>query len=98
MKKQIAIITNAKEIRSAMKEQVDLIFEGLAQSEIYSIEDGSINNLTKADLYLLSSSAYEFLDEEFLKNNNIVIADLTVSKEMLKFLKSFSYGTKVIFF
>ena len=30
MKKQIAIITNAKEIRSAMKEQVDLIFEGLA--------------------------------------------------------------------
>ena len=60
MKKQITIITNAKEIRSAMKEQVDLIFEGLAQSEIYSIEDGSINNLTKADLYLLSSSAYEF--------------------------------------
>lgn len=98
MKKQIAIITNAKEIRSAMKEQVDLIFEGLAQSEIYSIEDGSINNLTKADLYLLSSSAYEFLDEEFLKNNNIVIADLTVSKEMLKYLKSFPYGTKVIFF
>lgn len=98
MKKQIAIITNAKEIRSAMKEQVDLIFEGLAQSEIYSIEDGSINNLTKADLYLLSSSAYEFSDEEFLKNNNIVIADLTVSKEMLKYLKSFPYGTKVIFF
>lgn len=98
MKKQISIITNAKEIRSAMKEQIDFIFDGLVHSEIYSIEDGSINELTKADLYLISSSAYEFLDEKFLENNNIVIADLTVSKEMLKYLKSFSEGTKVIFF
>ena len=89
MKKQISIITNAKEIRSAMKEQIDFIFDGLVHSEIYSIEDGSINELTKADLYLISSSAYEFLDEKFLESNNIVIADLTVSKEMLKYLKSF---------
>lgn len=98
MKKHIAIITNAKEIRSAMKEQIDLIFDGLAESEIYSIEDGSINNLIKSDLYLLTSSAYEFLDEKFLKNKNIVITDYTVTKEKLKFLKSFPKGTRVIFF
>lgn len=98
MKRQIAIITNAKEIRSAMKEQIDLIFEDLVESEIYSIEDGSIKELHKADLYLLSSSAYEFLNEDFLKNKNIVVADLTVSKETLKYLKSFSKGTKMIFF
>lgn len=98
MKKHIAIITNAKEIRSAMKEQIDLIFEDLVESEIYSIEDGSISRLTKADLYLVTSSAYEFLDEKFLRNKNIVITDYTVTKEKLRFLKSFPKGTKIIFF
>ncbi len=98
MKKQIAIITNAKEIRSAMKEQIDFIFEDLVESKIYSLEDGSIKNLNKADLYLLSSSAYEFLDEEFLKKKNIVVTDYALTKEKLKFLKSFPKGTKVIFF
>lgn len=98
MKKHIAIITNAKEIRSAMKEQIDLIFEDLVENEIYSIEDGSISKLTKADLYLVTSSAYEFLDEKFLKNKNIVITDYTVTKEKLRFLKSFPKGTKIIFF
>lgn len=98
MKKQIAIITNAKEIRSSMKDQIDLIFEDLVESKIYSIEDGSIKNLNKADLYLLSSSAYEFLDEKFFKNKNIVITDYTVTKEKLRYLKSFPKGTKIIFF
>ena len=98
MKKQIAIITNAKEIRSSMKDQIDLIFEDLVESKIYSIEDGSIKNLNRADLYLLSSSAYEFLDEKFFKNKNIVITDYTVTKEKLRYLKSFPKGTKIIFF
>jgi transcriptional regulator with PAS, ATPase and Fis domain len=98
MKKHIAIITNAKEIRSAMKEQIDLIFEDLVENEIYSIEDGSISKLTKADLYLVTSSAYEFLEEKFLRNKNIVITDYTVTKEKLRFLKSFPKGTKIIFF
>lgn len=98
MKKRISIITNAKEIRSAMKEQVEFIFDGLVDCDIYSIEDGSINNLKKSDLYLLSSSAYEFLDDKFLKNKNIVIADLTLTKENLNYLKNFPNKTKIIFF
>lgn len=98
MKKKVAIITNAKEIRSSMKEQVEFIFEELIETEIYSIEDKSIKKLNRADLYLISSSAYEFLDSDFLKKDNIVIADLTLTKEKLRFLKSFSKGTKAIFF
>lgn len=98
MKKKVAIITNAKEIRSSMKEQVEFIFEELIETEIYSIEDKSIKKLNRADLYLISSSAYEFLDSDFLKKDNIVIADLTLTKEKLRFLKSFPKGTKAIFF
>ncbi len=89
MKKKVAIITNAKEIRNSMKEQMEFLFEELIEIEIYSIEDKSIKKLNRADLYLISSSAYEFLDSDFLKKDNIVIADLTLTKEKLGYLKSF---------
>ena len=98
MKKKVAIITNAKEIRNSMKEQMEFLFEELIEIEIYSIEDKSIKKLNRADLYLISSSAYEFLDSDFLKKDNIVIADLTLTKEKLGYLKKFPKGTKAIFF
>ena len=98
MKKKVAIVTNAKEIRSSMKEQVEFIFEEQIETEIYSIEDKSIKKLKGADLYLISSSAYEFLDSDFLKKDNIVIADLTLTKEKLRFLKSFLLSPFELFF
>ncbi len=95
MKKKVAIITNAKEIRSSMKEQVEFefIFEELIETEIYSIEDKTIKKWNRANLYILSSSGFEFLVSDFLKKDNIVIADLTLTKEKLRFLKSFPTGT-----
>lgn len=98
MKKKIAIITNTKEIRNSLKEQVELLFGDLVESEIYSLEDNSTENLRKADLYLVSSSAREFLDSNLSNKDNIVIADLTLNKKTFQDLKKYPQGTKIIFF
>ena len=78
MKKQVAVITRAKEIRNSMKDQIDMIFGELVETNIYSLEDKTIDKLKKSDLYVVSSSAYEYLDEKFLKNKNMVIVDYTI--------------------
>ena len=98
MKKQVAVITRAKEIRNSMKDQIDMIFGELVETSIYSLEDKTIDKLKKSDLYVVSSSAYEYLDEKFLKNKNLVIVDYTISKERKNFLKNFPKGTKAVFF
>ena len=98
MKKQVAVITRAKEIRNSMKDQIDMIFGELVETNIYSLEDKTIDKLKKSDLYVVSSSAYEYLDEKFLKNKNLVIVDYTISKEKKNFLKNFPKGTKAVFF
>lgn len=98
MKKQVAVITRAKEIRNSMKDQIDMIFGELVETNIYSLEDKTIDKLKKSDLYVISSSAYEYLDEKFLKNKNLVIVDYTISKERKNFLKNFPKGTKAVFF
>ena len=98
MKKQVAVITRAKEIRNSMKDQIDMIFGELVETSIYSLEDKTIDKLKKSDLYVVSSSAYEYIDEKFLKNKNLVIVDYTISKERKSFLKNFPKGTKAIFF
>lgn len=98
MKKQVAVITRAKEIRNSMKDQIDMIFGKLVETNIYSLEDKTIDKLKKSDLYVVSSSAYEYLDEKFLKNKNLVIVDYTISKERKNFLKNFPKGTKAVFF
>lgn len=85
MKKQVAVITRAKEIRNSMKDQIDMIFGELVETNIYSLEDKTIDKLKKSDLYVVSSSAYEYLDEKFLKNKNLVIVDYTISKERKNF-------------
>lgn len=98
MKKQVAVITRAKEIRNSMKDQIHMIFGELVETNIYSLEDKTIDKLKKSDLYVVSSSAYEYLDEKFLKNKNLVIVDYTISKERKNFLKNFPKGTKAVFF
>ncbi len=98
MKKQVAVITRAKEIRNSMKDQIDMIFGDLVETSIHSLEDNTVDNLKKSDLYVISSSANEYLDEKFLKNKNIVIVDYTITKERKNFLKNFPKGTKAIFF
>lgn len=98
MKKQVAVITRAKEIRNSMKDQIDMIFGELVETNIYSLEDKTIDKLKKSDLYVVSSSAYEYLDEKFLKNKNLVIVDYTISKERKNFLKNFPKETKAVFF
>ena len=57
MKKQVAVITRAKEIRNSMKDQIDMIFGELVETNIYSLEDKTIDKLKKSDLYVVSSSA-----------------------------------------
>ena len=98
MKKEVAVITGAKEIRDFMKKQIEMIFENLVEVNVYSIEDKTIANLKKSDLYVVSTSASEHLGEKFLKENNTVVVDYTISKDKVTFLKNFPKGTKAIFF
>ena len=98
MKKEVAIITRAKDMRSAIQEQIEMIFGDLITTSLYSIEDNSIEKLKKSDLYLVSSSACEFMDEKFMLKNNTVVSDFTITKEKLNFLKKFPKGTKAVFF
>lgn len=98
MKKEVAVITGAKEIRDFMKNQIEMIFENLVEVDVYSVEDHTIENLKKSDLYVISTSASEHLGEKFLRENNTVVVDYTISKDKVTFLKNFPKGTKAIFF
>ena len=98
MKKEVAVITGAKEIRDFMKNQIEMIFENLVEVDVYSVEDHTIENLKKSDLYVISTSASEHLGEKFLRENNTVVVDYTISKDKVSFLKNFPKGTKAIFF
>ena len=37
MKKEVAVITGATEIRNFMKKQIDMIFEDLVNTSVYSL-------------------------------------------------------------
>lgn len=61
MRKKVAIVTNAKEVISAYATQLKTLFGDLVETELYNFEDGSAKNIKKTDLYLISTSACEFL-------------------------------------
>lgn len=98
MRKKVAIVTNAKEVISAYATQLKTLFGDLVETELYNFEDGSAKNIKKTDLYLISTSACEFFDDKFLKNKNVVICDLTITKDKLEFLKKFPEGTRAVLF
>ena len=98
MKKEVAVITGATEIRSFMKKQIDMIFEDLVNTNVYSFEDNTIKDLKKSDLYVISTSASEHLGEEFIQTHNTVVVDYTISKDKVTYLKNFPKGTKAVFF
>ena len=98
MRKKVAIVTNAKEVISAYATQIKTLFGDLVETELYNFEDGSAKNISKTDLYLISTSACEFFDDKFLKNKNVVICDLTITKDKLEFLKKFPEGTRAVLF
>ncbi len=98
MKKEVAVITGATEIRNFMKKQIDMIFEDLVNTSVYSLEDGTIKDLKKSDLYVISTSASEHLGEKFIQTHNTVVVDYTISKDKVNYLKNFPKGTKAIFF
>ena len=98
MKKEVAVITGATEIRSFMKKQIDMIFEDLVNTNVYSFEDNTIKDLKKSDLYVISTSASEHLGEEFIQTHNTVVVDYTISKDKVIYLKNFPKGTKAVFF
>ena len=98
MKKEVAVITRAKAIRGSMKEQLDNIFGELINCSIYSLEDESIKDLKKSDLYVITTSAYELIDKKLFSKENSVVVDYSIFKEKVNFLKSFPSGTKAVLF
>lgn len=98
MRKKLAIVTKSKEVISAYENQLKTLFGDLVEIGIYNFEDGSANNIKKTDLYLISTSACEFFEDKFLKNKDVVISDLTITKDKLEFLKKIPKGKRAVLF
>lgn len=94
MSKNISIITNAKDVTKFYSQKLKELFGDLINTKTFSFEDGSYKNIGDADLYVITTSAYELLDQSFLEQNNIVVVDLTITKEMLYQLRNLPNGTK----
>lgn len=94
MSKNISIITNSSDVTRFYSYKLKELFGDLINIKTFSFEDSSYKFIDKSDLYIVTSSAYELLNKEFLEKNNIVVVDLTITKERLALLKSFSQGTK----
>lgn len=94
MSKNISVITNAKDVTKFYSQKLKELFGDLISVKTFSFEDGSYKNIENSDLYVITTSAYELLSEKFLEKNNIVVVDLTITKETLSILKKFPNGTK----
>lgn len=94
MSKNITIITNAKDVTKFYSQKLKELFGDLIDVKTFSFEDHSYKNIKDSDLYVITTSAYELLDEEFLKKDNIVVVDLTITKKILGDLRELPVGTK----
>ena len=94
MSKNIAIITNAKDVTKFYSKKLKELFGDLINVKTFSFQDSSYKNIEESDLYVITTSAYELLDKNFLEKDNIVVVDLTITKKTLALLRELPQGTK----
>ncbi len=86
MTKKVAVITWDAQSVALYAQQVCTFFEPFIEVSTYNVQDGSTSRIQKADLYIISTCAYEgYKDvEEYLPlGGEVVITQVTIHKESL---------------
>ncbi len=100
MKKQIAVITLIPRSGQFYAEQVRELFGPLVQVQAFSTMDRSVEQLRGADVYLVSTDAFEDPGEMkryISADSQMVEIKLTYSKKVIQNLRKIPKGTRVLF-
>ncbi len=94
MKKKIGIITYSHKSGIHYKELLDNVFENEFEIVTFSFEKNDFSKIDKVDLVLASNdSIYEATRYFVPEESNVIIIDLTISKNSYKKLMAISKGT-----
>ena len=98
MAKKIAVITWDAESVYLYAHQVKSFFGNLVDVFTYNVQDSSANHIEKADLYLVSTCAFqgESVNEYLPLGGEIVITQVTIAKEALYRLLAIPRGTRAM--
>jgi transcriptional regulator with PAS, ATPase and Fis domain len=88
MKKKLGIVTASKEVGIEYKNQLSKVFNNTIDIFTYSFEANNIYNMNNVDAFLISTrSQYEVLKKHINDDVEIIICELTLSKNGFNILK-----------
>lgn len=99
MKKTVVIMTISKGAALFYASQLKKIFENYIEIITYNMEEGDFKYITDADLYLIGTTSSEIFDYSIgciPENKQIVIIDITFTKDTINKIKAIPKGTKVL--
>ena len=99
-KKKVAVIAYDEMAGKFYESQIRDLFSEVVEPRSYSVSDGSVAKLKRADLYVVSTDAFESSEdaEEFIPlDAEIVEIGVTFTKEALRNLLDVPKGTKALF-
>lgn len=100
MQKQIALITLDSQAVYFYALQLKDLFGDIIKIDTYNIQDGTARSIRKADLYVVSTDAFDSIEDinKYIPlDGNIVEIRVTFTKQSLKELLSLPKGTKAMF-
>ena len=100
MKKSISVVTLFPGAGQYYAGQIRELFGDLVEVYSYSTSDRSVEKITRADLYLVSTDAFKIAEEESQyvpADGQVVEIYVGYSKDVIRRLKEIPAGTRVLF-
>lgn len=100
MKKRISVITMLPRSSHYYARQVQELFGEMVEVRAYSTGDRSVEKIGKTDLYMVSTDAFDGVDEaqQYMPaDGQVVEIQVTYFKDMVQRLKKIPKGTPVLF-
>lgn len=100
MKKKIAIVALDGQAGRFYAKQVRELFGARVAVTSYSVRDGSVRELERADLYMVSTDAFESVDDlrQYIPiDGEVMEIQVTFLWEVVRQLQSIPAGTRVLF-
>ena len=100
MKKKVAIVALDPQAGRFYAKQIRELFGTRIQISAYSVRDGSVENLERADLYMVSTDAFESVGDlrQYIPiDGEVMEIQVTFLWEVVRQLQSLPAGTRVLF-